>query len=84
MITQILADGRAVDRIAHHLTGTEASVVSRVLATRGIHVEPTDPDIDGVVHLWATRPVTTAQEVRALAAFKAISDGPFHFHEAVQ
>lgn len=82
MIT-VISDGRAVNRIAHEITDREAHIVSRVLATQGIHVEPTEPDVYGVVHLWAMRPVTTAQEVRAIAAFKAISDGLFHFHEAV-
>lgn len=83
MITAIV-DGRAVPRYAHHITDLEAHIVARVLATQGIHVEPTEPDGLGVVHLWARGPVATRDEVTVLRAFAAISDGPFAFHEAVR
>jgi hypothetical protein len=83
VITQILADGRPVDRVAHHITPTEAATVAKVLAAEGIRVEPTEPDIWGVVHLWAKQPTDTRAEVRVLRAFRALTDGPLAFHPAV-
>jgi len=83
VITQILADGRPVDLIAHRITPTEAATVAKVLAVEGLRVEPTEPDFDGVVHLWAKQPMNTAEEFRTIRAFKAITDGPLAFHQAV-
>ena len=83
MITQILADGRPVDLIAHRITATEAATVAKVLAVEGLRVEPTEPDAFGVVHLWALQYTGTAGEVRVLRAYRAITDGPLAFHQAV-
>ena len=82
MITQI-RDGRPVDLIAHRITPTEAATVAKVLAVEGLRVEPTEPDFEGVVHLWAKEPMSTAEEFRTIRAFKAITDGPIAFHQAV-
>lgn len=38
---------------------------------------------DGTVHLWANRPTTTAEEVRALGAFIGRTDAPVSWHKAV-
>ena len=83
MITQIRADGRPVDLIAHRITPAEAATVAKVLAAEGLRVEPTEPDAFGVVHLWAKQPCSTRQEVRIVRAFRAIDDGPLAFHQAV-
>lgn len=81
MITQIRADGRPADLIAHRITATEASTVAKVLAAEGLRVEPTEPDFEGVVHLWAKTPLGTRGEVRVLRAFRALTDGPLAFHQ---
>jgi hypothetical protein len=83
VITQIRADGRPVDLIAHRITATEAATVTKVLAVEGLHVEPTEPDAFGVVHLWAKRTMNTAEEFRTIRAFKAVTDGPLAFHQGV-
>lgn len=80
MITAII-DGRAVDLIAHRITATEAATVAKVLAAEGLRVEPTEPDFDGVVHLWAKQLTDTPGEVRVLRAFQAVTDGPLAFHQ---
>jgi hypothetical protein len=81
VITAIV-DGRAVNRYAQHITDREAHIVAQVLATQGIHVEPTEPDGLGVVHLWARGPIDTRVEVTVLRAYYAVADGPFEFHQA--
>ena len=80
MITQI-RDGRPVDLIAHRITPTEAATVAKVLAVEGLRVESTEPDFDGVVHLWAKQELDTRGEVRVLRAFGAPTDGPLAFHQ---
>jgi hypothetical protein len=81
VITQIRGDGRSFDLIAHRITATEAATVAKVLAAEGLRVEPTEPDFEGVVHLWAKRPMNTAEEFRTIRAFKAVTDGPLAFHQ---
>jgi hypothetical protein len=81
VITQILADGHRVDLIAHRITATEAATVAKVLAAEGLRVEPTEPDFEGVVHLWAKQLTDTPGEVRVLRAFQAVTDGPLAFHQ---
>jgi len=83
VITQIRADGRPVDLIAHRITPTEAATVAKVLAVEGLRVEPTEPDFEGVVHLWAKQVTSTRGEVRVLRAFRAVTDEPLAFHQAV-
>jgi hypothetical protein len=82
VITQI-RDGRPVDLIAHRITPTEAATVAKVLAVEGLRVEPTEPDAFGVVHLWAKQPTSTRGEVRIVRAFRAVTDEPLAFHQAV-
>jgi hypothetical protein len=82
VITTIV-DGRPLTRVAHHITPSEAAVVTKVLAAEGIRVEPTEPDAFGVVHLWAKGCIDTAAEVRVLRAYAAVTDGPLAFHQAV-
>jgi hypothetical protein len=81
VITQISADGHRVDHIAHRITATEAATVAKVLAAEGLRVEPTEPDFEGVVHLWAKQLTDTPGEVRVLRAFQAVTDGPLAFHQ---
>lgn len=83
MITLILADGRPCDYVRHHITATEAATVAKVLAAEGLRVEPTEPDFDGVVHLWAKQLMDASEEFRTIRAFKAITDGPLAFHQGV-
>jgi hypothetical protein len=82
VITQI-RDGRPVDLIAHRITPTEAATVAKVLAVEGLRVEPTEPDAFGVVHLWAKQVTSTRGEVRIVRAFRAVTDEPLAFHQAV-
>jgi hypothetical protein len=82
VITAIV-NGRSVDLIAHRITDVEAATVAKVLAAEGLRVEPTEPDIEGVVHLWAKRPMDTAEEFRTIRAFQAVTDGPLAFHQGV-
>lgn len=81
MITQIRADGRPVDLIAHRITATEAATVAKVLAAEGLRVEPTEPDFEGVVHLWAKQLMDATEEFRTIRAFQAIYDGRLAFHQ---
>lgn len=81
MITEIV-EGHCVNRIGHQLTATEAAVITKVLAAEGIRVEPTEPDFFGVVHIWAKERTDTAGEVRALRAFRAVTDSPLAWHPA--
>lgn len=80
----VIAHGHVIDQIGHHLTQVEAATLVKVLAADGIHIEPTEPDAFGVVHLWAKQPTDTAAEVRVLRAFRAVYDGPLAWHAAVR
>jgi hypothetical protein len=82
VITSIV-NGRPVDLIAHRITVTEAATVAKVLAAEGLRVEPTEPDFEGVVHLWAKQSMDTAEEFRTIRAFKAVYDGRLAFHQGV-
>lgn len=82
MITQILADGRPVDLIAHQLTDVEAYTVRAQLADQGIRVV-LGQDIDRVLHIYALEPVDTRAEVRALAVVWKFTDARLAFHQAV-
>jgi hypothetical protein len=82
VITQILADGRPIDRIAHQLTDVEAYAVRAQLADEGIRVA-FGQDIDSVLHIYALDPVDTRAEVRALAAVGRVTDARLAFHQAV-
>lgn len=81
MITEI-RDGRPVDRIGHELTDVEAYQVRGRLAAEGIRVV-LGKDVDRVVHIYALEPTTTAQEVRAIGAFREITDCRLAWHGAV-
>jgi hypothetical protein len=81
-VRTVIVHGRAVEQVAHELTQVEAATVVKVLAAEGIAVEPTEPDFFGVIHLWAKRPTDTAGEVRALRAFRAVTDQTLHWHGA--
>lgn len=83
MITEIVA-GHVVEHVAHELTPAEAATITKVLAAEGLRVEPTEPDVFGVVHLWAKQPLGTVGEVRVLRAFSAVTDSPLAFHGAVR
>jgi sulfur carrier protein ThiS len=81
VITQISSDGHRVDLVGHRITASEAATVAKVLAAEGLRVEPTEPDFEGVVHLWAKTPLDTLGRVRVLRAFQAVTDGPLAFHQ---
>lgn len=81
MITQI-RDGRAVDVVRHELTDVEAYRVRGQLAAAGIRVV-LGKDVDRVLHIYALTELTTEQEVRALAAFRALTDCRMAWHGAV-
>lgn len=78
MITAIV-NGRPVDRIAHEITDAEAHQVTTALAAQGIRVEPVI-GVDHTLNLWAKTALTTAQEVTAIAAFKALTDARVDWH----
>lgn len=66
----------AGDRIARPLTEQAARDLDAVLAIRlGVQLHPTT-DFFGVVHLHPSRPLTTREEVRALAVVMAKTDAP--------
>lgn len=75
--------GHVVDRPARELTTADANRVTAALAADGILVRPV-LDVFRVVHLWAADPITTAQEVAALAAFSAVTDCRLAWHGAVR
>ena len=75
-------DGRRVDHYGHPITETEAATVTKVLAAEGIRIQ-FEWDINGVLHLWATKPMKTVDEFRAIRAFRAVGDQPLAFHQAV-
>lgn len=81
MRTEIL-HGRAVDVIRCELDDQEQHRITAALAEQGIRVAPCI-DVFHVLHLWALCPLTTEQEVRALAAFHAATDCRLAFHQAV-
>lgn len=72
--------GHVIDQPVRELTDTDAHLVTATLAAAGIRVEPVL--CDQVVHLWAKRPTTTEQEVRALAAFREVTDCRLAWHGA--
>lgn len=77
-----IRDGHVIERAAHELTDVEAYTVRGQLAAAGIRVV-LGQDIDRVVHIYALAPTSTRQEVRALAAFQAVTDSRLAWHEAV-
>lgn len=78
MLTTIIG-GHVVERPAHELTDAEQVRIVLSLAEQGIHVV-TALDLDDVLHLWATEPTSTVQEVRAIAAFAGVTDARLAFH----
>lgn len=80
MIPVIVA-GHVVDRIAHELTDAETLRITTALAVQGIRVEPV-VDVYHVLHLWALAPVTTRQEVRAIGAYRQVTDCRIAWHAA--
>jgi hypothetical protein len=81
-VTLAILNGHVVERPVRELTDTDAHLVTATLAAQGIHIEPV-VDVWHVVHLWATRPVTTEQEVRAIRAFRDVTDCRLAWHGAV-
>ncbi len=69
----------AGDHIERPCTETQATDVEAMLAQRlGVMVRPV---LDGrTVHLWPERRLTTAEEVRVLRAFAAVTDSPLAWH----
>ncbi len=75
-----IVDGHVVERPARELSDRDAHMVTAALAAAGIRVEPVL--CDHVVHLWAKRPCSVEQEVRALAMFFAVTDCRLAWHGA--
>jgi len=82
-MTTVIIDGHAVDRVTRELTDDRARTVTAVLRTFGLQIT-LETDVFGVVHLWAQQPTDRAAEVRVIAAFKAVTDSPLAWHEAVR
>ncbi|MEU7904151.1 hypothetical protein [Actinoplanes sp. NPDC049118] len=80
MRTEII-DGHVVDVIHRELSDFEQIDIAATLLEQGVHVVPV-LDVYRVLHLWAQTPVTTEQEVRALAAFAERTDCRIAWHEA--
>lgn len=78
----VITCGRPVGIIAHELTPTEAYQIRGQLAAQGIHVVLA-ADIDHVLHIYPTQPVTTAQEVTALRAFADVTDARLAWHPII-
>jgi len=81
----VIADpetGRTQEIVAHELTHREQHHITKTLRKQGIRVEPAI-DAFHVLHLWAREPMSTTQEVYAIAAFKAVTDARVDFHPAV-
>lgn len=74
-----IRDGHVVERVTHELTDIEAYDVRKHLAADGIPVV-LGKDVDQVLHIWALAPMPTRDEVRALAAFRAVTDARLAFH----
>lgn len=74
----LITSGHARDVVAQRITQAQASAVCAGLGT------PVSADVgfDGTVHLRARGPVTTEQEVAALAAMLAVTDA-VRWHKAV-
>lgn len=76
-----LETGRTQEIVARELTRRDQRRVTSALAKQGIQVEPAI-DIFHVLHLWAKRPCTTAEEVAALAAYAEVTDARMAWHPA--
>jgi hypothetical protein len=71
---------RTAQQITCPIATTRATSICEHLTTdRGIAVHA-DVDTGCRVHLYADQPVTTRQEVAALAEFRAITDAPLVWH----
>jgi hypothetical protein len=81
MNTTVTKTGHVVERVAHQITDTELHRITVGLAERGIRIAPS-VDVYRVVHLWAQQPTTTVQEVRAIAAFRTVTDARLAWHPA--
>lgn len=80
----VIADpetGRIQEIVAHELTHREQHRITRTLAAQGIEVEPAI-DVFHVLHLWAKTPLSTAEEVAALAAYAEVTDARMVWHPA--
>lgn len=77
-----IRNGHCVDVIRCELDDGEQHRIAAALAEQGIRVEPV-VDVFHTLHLWALQPVTTRQEVRAVAAYRNATDCRIDFHQAV-
>ena len=72
---------RTVGVVARHLGPVDGPALVEILAEQGIPLRVVDTG--RVVHLYALRPMSTVDEVRALRAVSAETDMPLVFHQAV-
>jgi hypothetical protein len=77
----IAEPGRTFEVVQHEMTPREQRRTLRALARQGIQVEPAI-DAFHVLHLWAKAPLSTIEEVWAIAAFAAVTDARIAFHPA--
>jgi hypothetical protein len=73
--------GHVVDIIRRELDDHELADIAAVLAQQGIRVAPV-VDVYHTLHLWALAPMTTRQEVRAVAAYRNETDCRIDWHGA--
>ena len=64
----------------HALSGAEAATICRSLERQHIPVRVAVDEAE-TVHIWAQRPVTTREEVTALAAVLAKTDSRVAWHK---
>jgi hypothetical protein len=81
-VTLAILNGHVVERPVRELSDTDAHHVRAQLAATGVQVV-VGMDLDHVVHIFAIEPVSTEQEVRALAAFMRRTDCRLAWHGAV-
>jgi hypothetical protein len=72
---------RTVGVVARRLDGIQGFLLVQALADEGIKLRVYADE--KAIHLHPVGPVTTAQEVRALRAFCAVTDVRVQWHEAV-
>lgn len=89
MITKVVPPStwqrtKTVQVVGHRLTPAEAATVCAALAADEQHLPVlAAADARNIVHVWAQRPMTTAEEVTVLRAFAAVSDSRLAWHQAV-
>ena len=77
----LIREHQTIQITEHPIDEQRQAEIARALAEQDIRIEPAE-DFFGTIHLNALAPVTTEQEVAALAAFRAVTDMPLAWHPA--